>query len=220
MRILAVDTTTPWGSVALVEGDATAGEIRLRTPSGHSQWLVAGIEALFRHLSLAPSDVEAFAVTTGPGSFTGLRVGLSTVQGLALAADRPCLGVSTLDALAVSIAGRAPVLVPLMDAFRDEVFTCRYDAAARPLGPAPPTPLGTALEGLAGPVAIVGDAVERYRAEIGSACPDALFPNAEPFLAAIVGRMAAPRLARGEGIAPDALRPLYLRDAEIRKAAS
>jgi len=219
MRILAVDTTTPWGSVALVDGDSTIGEIRLRPPAGHSQWLVSGIEALLRHLSLAPSDIEAFAVTTGPGSFTGLRVGLSTVQGLALAANRPCLGVSTLDALALGIAGHAPVLVPLMDAFRDEVFTCRYDAGARPLGPARATALGAALDGLAGRVAFAGDAVERYRAEIVAACPDALFPNLEPFLAAVVGRMAAPRLARGEGMAPDALRPLYLRDADIRKAA-
>jgi tRNA threonylcarbamoyladenosine biosynthesis protein TsaB len=220
MRILAVDTTTPLGSVALVDGDSTKGEIRLRAPSGHSQWLVSAVEALLGYLSLAPGDVEAYAVTTGPGSFTGMRVGLSTVQGLALAGSRPCLGVSALDALAVSIAGSAPVLVPLMDAFRDEVFTGRYDAAARPLGPARATPLGSALEGLGGPVAFVGDAVERYRTEVAAVYPDALFPNAEPFLAAIVGRIAAPRLARGEGVPPDALRPLYLRDADIRKASS
>jgi tRNA threonylcarbamoyladenosine biosynthesis protein TsaB len=220
MRILAVDTATSSGSVALVDGGRVAGEIRLRAPSGHSQWLVSGIEALLRYLSLAPLDVEAYAVTTGPGSFTGLRVGLSTVQGLALAANRPCLGVSALDALAVAIAGSAPVLVPLMDAFRGEVFTGRYDASARAVAPARATRLHAALEGLSGAVAFVGDAVEPSRADIVAACPDARFPCAEPFLAAIVGRMAAPRLAGGEGVGPDALRPLYLREADIRKASA
>jgi tRNA threonylcarbamoyladenosine biosynthesis protein TsaB len=218
MRILAVDTTTSAGSVALVDGDVTHGEIRLRTAAGHSRWLVSAVQALLEHLSLAPGEVEGYAVTTGPGSFTGLRVGISTVQGLALAANRPCLGVSALDALAVSIAGTAPTLVPLMDAYRDEVFTARYDRAARAIGPARATTIDGALEALAGPAAFTGDAVEGYRERIVAVHPDAIFPATEPFLAAIVGRMAAPRLERGEGVPPDALRPLYLRDADIRKA--
>jgi len=217
MRILAVDTTTARGSVALVEGDATLGEVRLRSASGHSGWLVSAIDFLLRQASLKPLEVEAYAVTTGPGSFTGLRVGLSTVQGLALAAKRRCLGLSALDVLAALVAGSAPTLVAFMDAYRDDVFTARFDAAARPLGPPRVARVSRALEGLSGPVAFVGDAVERYRAEILAVRPDALFPRNELFLAAVVGRMAGPRLARGEGALPEALRPLYLREAEIRK---
>jgi tRNA threonylcarbamoyladenosine biosynthesis protein TsaB len=220
MRVLAVDTTTARGSVALVEDDAVLGEVRLLTPSGHSRWLVSGVEFLLAQLSLKPVDVEGYAVTTGPGSFTGLRVGLSTVQGLALASGRRCLGLSALDVLAAVVAGSAPMLVALMDAYRDDVFTARYDAAARPLGPPRVARLGKALEGLEGPVSFVGDAVSRYRAEILAVRPHALFPRNELFLAAVAGRMAAARLARGEGILPEALRPLYLRDADIRRPPS
>jgi tRNA threonylcarbamoyladenosine biosynthesis protein TsaB len=217
MRILAVDTTTARGSVALVDGDATLGEVRVRSASGHSGWLVSAIDFLLGQVSWKPLDVEGYAVTTGPGSFTGLRVGLSTVQGLALASKRPCLGLSALDTLAALVAGRAPTLVALMDAYRDDVFTARFDADARPLGAPRVAPFSRALEGLSGPVAFVGDAVERYRDKILAMRPDALLPHGEPFLAAVLGRMAGPRLARGEGVLPEALRPLYLREAEIRK---
>jgi tRNA threonylcarbamoyladenosine biosynthesis protein TsaB len=218
LRIVAVDTTTPLGSVALVEDGESRAEVRLRAADSHSRWLVRAIALVVEGLGLAPEDVDAWAVATGPGSFTGLRVGLSTVQGLALAASRPCVGVSTLDALAALARGSAPTIVALVDAFRDEVYSGVYDADGHPGGEPRVGPVEAVLPGLAGRVAFVGDGAHRFRARIEAGTPDAIFPVVEPWLATTLGRLATSRLAAGAGTAPEALRPAYIRGADIRKA--
>jgi tRNA threonylcarbamoyladenosine biosynthesis protein TsaB len=168
---------------------------------------------------LRPADVDAWAVAVGPGSFTGLRVGLGTVQGLALAAERPCLGVSSLDAAAALVAGAAPTIVALIDAFRDEVYAGVYDAGARPVRDFSVGTVESVLEGVGGAVALVGDGAERFKDRIAARLPGAVFPDPEPWLAVPLGRLAAARLAAGEVMAPEALRPVYIRGADIRKAS-
>lgn len=219
MRALAVDTTTPRGSVAVVEGDDVAAELRLRSEVGHSDRLLPAVDFLLRGLGLSPADIEGYAVATGPGSFTGLRVGISTVQGLALASGRPCLGVPALDALAWRLRGTAAHLVAMMDAYRGEVFGAVYDAQAALKGErlvlAPEAFLACVPE----EAAFLGDGALRYRDLILAARPRAAFPERSLFLAGTIGRMAVPRLVAGEGGPPDALRPFYLRPVDIRKAA-
>jgi tRNA threonylcarbamoyladenosine biosynthesis protein TsaB len=219
VRVLAVDTTTERGSVAVTEDDSVCGEVRVASSEGHSRRLLPAVDFLLQSLGLRPGDLDAFAVTTGPGSFTGLRVGLSTVQGLALGAARPCLGLSALDVLAARIAGAAPALVALMDAYRGEVYGGIYDEEGR-LSGRPSVERPEALVARAPEVAaFVGDGAQRHRELILSLRPRAVFPVRSLFLAGTLGRMAAPRLKRGEGIAPAALRPLYLREPDIRKPA-
>lgn len=220
MIVLAVDTTSERESVALVDGGSVRGEVRLRTSDGHSRRLIPVIEFLLGASALRAADVEGYAVAVGPGSFTGLRVGLSTVQGLALAAGRPCLGLSTLDALAETARGEAPTLVAVVDGARvDQVFAATYDAEARPLdGPRAET-IHELLGRVSGPAAFVGDGAEKYRDTIFSRLPGTRWPRRDLYLAGTLGRMAEPRLAAGEGVPPGALRPLYLRAAEIRKQA-
>jgi tRNA threonylcarbamoyladenosine biosynthesis protein TsaB len=157
-------------------------------------------------------------VANGPGSFTGLRVGISTIQGLALASGTACVAVSALDALAARIAGTADRLVPLMDAHRSELYAAVYDREARPLGPAVVEAPATLLAGLPAEAAFTGDGAVLHHAEIEARCPGARFPERGPFIAGAVARLAARRLRAGEGATPDALRPLYLREAAIRKA--
>lgn len=219
MRVLAVDTTTPRGSVALVEGTETRGEVRLTAADSHSRWLVPAIDFLLGELGLAVSDLHAYAVATGPGSFTGLRVGISTVQGLALASGRPCLGLSALDALAALVRDGAETLVAMMDAYRGEVYAALYDRSARLRSERRVGPPEAFLDEVHGSAAFVGCGAERYGAEIRTRLPQALFPPCEPFLAAALGRLAEPLLVAGEGRGPEALRPLYLREADIRKTA-
>ncbi len=215
---MAVDTTTPLGSVALVEDGESRAEVRLRAADSHSRWLVRAIALVVEGLGLASKDVDAWAVATGPGSFTGIRVGLSTVQGLALASSRPCVGVSTLEALAALARGSAPTIIALVDAFRDEVYSGVYDADGHSGGEPRVGPVEAVLPGRVGRVAFVGDGANRFRARIEAGKPDAIFPVVEPWLATTLGRLATSRLAAGAGTDPEALRPAYIRGADIRKA--
>ena len=183
---------------------------------GHSTRLMPAIAFLLGGLELKPSDIEGYAVAAGPGSFTGLRVGLSCVQGLALAGGRPCLGLSTLDVLAARIAGAAPTIVAAMDAYRGEVYAGVFDSdGTRRSDPVAALP-ADAFAGLPAGSAFIGDGAMRYREEIRAVVPGAIFPSRSPFLAATLALMAEPVLASGGGVAPAALRPMYLRGTGAR----
>jgi tRNA threonylcarbamoyladenosine biosynthesis protein TsaB len=174
---------------------------------------------MLRGLGLEAKALDGFAVTVGPGSFTGLRVGISTIQGLGLAAGRPCVGLSALDVLALAAADRAGRVVALMDAFRGETYSAVYDGTGRALGAPRVGTLEEALEGLAasaGETAFVGDAAAARRATIEARVPGAVFPDLDLFLAAFLARTAVGRLSAGAGVAAASLRPLYLRPADIR----
>ena len=215
MRLLAVDTTTPRGSVAVVGEGGVLAEARVLTTEGHSRWLLPALDALLRGLGVEAADLDGFAVTTGPGSFTGIRVGLSSVQGLALATGRPCVGRTALDVLGDAAGGAARSVVALMDAFRGEVFSAVFTGGVlegeRQVGP-----LADVLRGLTPGTAFVGDAVQARREAIRSEVGGALFPEIDLFLAATLGRSALRDVAEGRAQPGSALRALYLRGADIR----
>jgi tRNA threonylcarbamoyladenosine biosynthesis protein TsaB len=220
VRILAVDTTTSRGSLAVVTEEGVEAEARLASARGHSRWLLSAAQMALDGLGLEPADLDGFAVTVGPGSFTGLRVGLSSVQGLSLATGRPCLGLSALEVLARASAGEGATTVALVDAVRGEVFGGVFDGAGAPARESRAGPVEAIVEGLEGEVAFVGDGAQRYRGRIKGLVPGAVFPDVSLYLAAQLGRQALPRLADGRGCAPGDLRPLYLREAHIRRARS
>jgi tRNA threonylcarbamoyladenosine biosynthesis protein TsaB len=215
VRVLAVDTTTRRGSLAVVGEAGVLAETRETTADGHSRWLLSAVDAALRAGGIGALELDGFAVTTGPGSFTGIRVGVSTIQGLALAAGRPCVGRAALDVLGEQAASVTGPVVALMDAFRGEVYSAVYTggvlAGERHVGA-----LADVLSGLAPGTAFVGDAVPARRVEIASVVRDARFPEVDLFLAAALGRAALRDLAEGRVTAPSALRPLYLRGVEIR----
>src|SRR6478752_5863795 len=129
MRVLALDTTTPAGSVALVEDDRVVDE-RAGDPSRtHAQRLPAELLSTLDRRGFTLADVDLYAVACGPGSFTGLRIGIATIQGLALVRRRRVAGVSALDALAhlaAAVARPGTLIAAWMDAHRREVFTALY----------------------------------------------------------------------------------------------
>jgi tRNA threonylcarbamoyladenosine biosynthesis protein TsaB len=216
--ILAVDTSSERQSVAVVEGGAVRAELRLSGAHGHSRRVLPSVAFLLDNLGQPPEAIEGYAVVAGPGAFTGLRVGISTVQGLALASGRPCLGLSALDLLAARIEGCAPVLAVMLEAYRGEVYGALYDGEARPLSPAAALPPEEFLARVpSGPVAFTGDATLRHRERVVARCPEAWFPRRSLFVAGTLGLIAEPRLAAGAGVSPHALRPLYLREAQIGK---
>ncbi len=216
MRVLAVDTTTERGSLAVVSDEGTLSEVRVVSSAGHSRWLLPAVDAVLQGLGLAAPELDAFAVTTGPGSFTGLRVGLSSVQGLALASGKRCVVLSALDTLALSAAGLGDTIVTLMDAFRAEVYWAVYDRSGARLSAPRVGPLETVLAEAPAGAAFVGDGVAKERQRIEAGVAGARFPEVDLHLAAALGRAALGRLAAGDTVPASEVRPLYLRGADIR----
>ncbi len=217
MRVLAVDTTSPRGSVAVAGPEGVLAEARLVTVGGHSLWLLPAVEALLRGLGLDALALDVFAVTTGPGSFTGLRVGLASVQGLALASGRPCVGLPTLDVLAGAAAGavgdgrgprrrlpRRGVLGSLRRRWPPPL-SARESGRSRPRCPG--LPRGRRSSG-ARPL--------EHREAIRAAVRDAVFPASAEFLAAPLAAAALRLAASGTTVPASGLRPLYLRGADAR----
>ena len=126
MRILAVDTATTSCSVAIVDNTSLLSEFTLAKEETHSKHLMDMIKAALRMSGLNFSDLDGFAVTRGPGSFTGLRIGISTIKGLAVASEKPVVGVSSLETLALQVSYSRDLICPILDARRGEVYFSRY----------------------------------------------------------------------------------------------
>ena len=236
MLVLALDTTTRAGSVALVEDDRLVLE-RAGDPSRtHAERLPREIFSLLESCGIGTCDIDVFAVASGPGSFTGLRIGIATMQGLAFVERRPIVSVSALEALA-EIASRdrpaGAVIGAWMDAGRREVFTALYRVASSPpfdrkrlieleapsVGD-PALTLGRWATLVTGERTLfAGDGAVQYAETIRAVASDGrLIGLTEPApLAGAIGLMAMSRAALGETPAPADVRPLYVRrpDAEI-----
>ncbi len=126
MKILALDSTAVVASVALCEDEHLLGEYTVNNGNTHSQTLLPMVEELLKKFSLTPEDIDLFALSAGPGSFTGVRIGAATVKGLAFALNKPCVGVSTLEALAYNLKGFDGILAPVMNARRSQVYTALF----------------------------------------------------------------------------------------------
>ena len=126
MLTLAFDTSFKTAAVALFQDDTILYDVVINTGLNHSEMLLPAIEAACRQLKLKIDDIDLFACTLGPGSFTGLRVGVSTMKGLLLATEKPAVGVSSLAALALNVTGNAALIYSVMDAGRGQVYTACY----------------------------------------------------------------------------------------------
>jgi tRNA threonylcarbamoyladenosine biosynthesis protein TsaB len=233
MHVLALDTTTRAGSVALLDDDIVVDERSGEGTQNHAARMPAEITAMIAAHGLALSDLDLYAVASGPGSFTGLRIGIATVQGLALVHARRISGISALDALGhMGSSGAAPgtVVAAWMDAHRHQVFAALYQVA----GGAPFS--GERLVELEGPTAgdpettlarwaahlqrlpdvFIGDGAVLYANAIGGAAPAARIAP-PPLLAGAIGRLAIGR--QSDAVEPGAMRALYVRrpDVEITR---
>ena len=128
MLILAIDSTAKISTAALMRDGLLLGEITLGTGYTHSETLLPSVEFLLSASKLKVSDVDIFACASGPGSFTGVRIGTATIKGLAFGRGACCVPVGTLDALAERAAEMRGIVVPVMDARRDQVYTAVFDA--------------------------------------------------------------------------------------------
>ncbi len=127
MRILAIESSARAASVALTEDGALVSQSFQASGLTHSRTLLKMAQDMLSNLDLTVSDVDAVAVAKGPGSFTGVRIGVAAAKGLCWGADKPCIGVSTLEAMAFHGAGRADVLIcPAMDARRGQIYNALF----------------------------------------------------------------------------------------------
>jgi len=126
VKILAVDTSTSLGNIALVDGPVVRAELALNVTATHNQRLLPGIHRLLTDVGWALEALDGLAIGLGPGSFTGLRIGMSVMKGLAFATGKPLAGVPTLDALATNVALAPWTICPVMDARKGEVYTALY----------------------------------------------------------------------------------------------
>lgn len=125
MKILAVDTSTIVTTCAVLDGDKLIGEYSLSQSMSHSEKLVPMIREVLDSLDLRIKDIDLFATTVGPGSFTGLRIALATIKGFAHIYDKPVIGIPTMEALAFNLAYN-DIVVPMLDARRNRVYTGIY----------------------------------------------------------------------------------------------
>ena len=127
MRILALDSSGLVASVAIASEDVIIAEYTINYKKTHSQTLLPMLDEIVKMVNLDLSEVDAIAVTAGPGSFTGLRIGSATAKGLGLALDKPIISVPTVDCLAYNLYGTDKMICPIMDARRDQVYTGLYE---------------------------------------------------------------------------------------------
>ena len=123
MKILALDSTAKTSSVAVLEDDTLLGLYSVNIPNTHSETLLPMVKSILEALKLTNEDIDAYAVSEGPGSFTGVRIGVATIKGLALGRNKPCVGVSTIEALAENLEGFSGIVCPIMNARRGQVYT-------------------------------------------------------------------------------------------------
>lgn len=219
MLILALDTTTNAGSAALVRDGHVAREEAGDRSRPQAARLPGELAGLLERTGVALAEIDAFAVGTGPGSFTGLRVGIATMQGLAMATGKPLFGISAFDALArIAAAARVAVWV---DAWRGDVYAAVYEDGLEVGPPTVDRPEAILARLSGGPVLFTGDGAAVHGAVIRAALGGrARFAEpVAPLLAGAMGEMAAHGFAAGHRPPPDAILPLYVRrpDAELAR---
>jgi tRNA threonylcarbamoyladenosine biosynthesis protein TsaB len=224
--ILALDTTTRGGSVAVTDEDRVLALLEGDASRTHGERLPAEIARALDHAGITRDRIDLLAVATGPGAFTGLRIGLAAIQGLAMTLNKPVIGVSALDALAEQVpASDADVLVPWMDAQRGDVFATAIDNRTRttlepPTAAHPQVLLDSWRAHLSGRRAVfIGDAAARD-VEVISRGGEGRWETRTPTaLASQIATLGHRRALNGEAGLPHTLEPIYVRrpDAEIER---
>jgi tRNA threonylcarbamoyladenosine biosynthesis protein TsaB len=224
MLILAVDTTTPSGSVAILDGTRLVAEIAVESASTHSSRLLASINLLLGALHLGITDIEGFAVAPGPGSFTGIRIGLSTVKSFAFASGKPVAPVSSLQALAWKLRNsQARLVCPMLDAKKGEIYAALFEVEGGRMKEcvaqgaySPGDFLSRLLKHRN--ILFIGNGAELYRAKIQDHLKDnAKFSSRSGFIAYEVGWLGGELLTAKKGVSSARLEPLYFRISQAEE---
>ena len=223
MKILAVDTATKSCSVAIIEAGSLSAELTTLKDQTHSKHLMELIHNGLGMSGFSAADLDGLAVTIGPGSFTGLRIGISTIKGLAHALDKPVVGISSLDALAWQCADRSYLICALLDARKGEVYSATYrysDDTLTPKSPENASAPETALQKIKEPCVFIGSGAQLYRRNISTVLGDLAHfaPKSQNNIrASSVAFLSMQRFETLDTVAVADLVPHYIRksDAEL-----
>lgn len=225
MKILAVDTSTSLGSIVLVDGPVVRAELALNVTATHNRRLLPGIHRLLSDVGWTLEALDGLAIGLGPGSFTGLRIGMSVMKGLAFATGKPLAGVPTLDALAANVALAPWTICPVMDARKGEVYTALYRGGEghdlERLTPYQVMKPQRLAEFITGKTVLLGDGLLRYGDIVAAGLGHRLV-RAPAYLNAIrgasIGWLAVERLRHGLAEDISTCTPLYIRPSEAELA--
>lgn len=224
MYILGIETSTRTGSVAVVSEDSVIAQYSLNIEVTHSERLMSTVDRVLKDTGLVIADIDGYAVAIGPGSFTGLRIGLAAVKGLALVTGRPVAAVPTLKALAGNLPYSAYPVCPMLDARKKEVYAATYrleGADMAQIMAEAVLSLSLLSERISEKTLFTGEASHLFREDIEKIFGDrALFAPVSSILpsAATVAGIGLNMIKSGKKTAPDSLTPMYIRRPEAEVA--
>jgi len=219
MKILAFDGTAKAASVAVLDGERVLGYYTVDNGLTQSELLLPMAENLLESLKMTFNDIELYTTSVGPGSFTGVRIGVSLIKGLAFGRNIPCVEVSTLEALAENLSGIRGIIVPCMDARRAQVYSATFSSDGESLSRLTEdraislSDLASELSGYDENIYIVGDGYAVAKSAMDNAgvktmnTPELLILES----AVSVGKVAKKKYEKGEFVSDDELAPVYLR---------
>jgi tRNA threonylcarbamoyladenosine biosynthesis protein TsaB len=222
MLILSFDTSFKTAAIALLQDDTILYDALINNGCNHSETLLPAIEQACRQLRLKIAEIDLFACTLGPGSFTGLRVGVSTLKGLLLATGKPAVGVSSLKSLALNVTDEAALICSLMDAGRGQVYTACYSYNDQGLldqiSPEKVIDLREIQLDSNQDIIFVGEGAIKYRDILAEKAGRAKIasPQQQYIRASAVGILGREKFSRNELLNPAAFVPVYLRAADAK----
>lgn len=216
MRLIAIETATMVGSIAIIDDEKVISEFTLNVKATHSEKLMAAIDHLLNVSGLGLDDMDGIAVSIGPGSFTGLRIGLSTAKGLSYALKKPLISISTLDALALNLPFSKYLVCPFLDARKGEVYAALYKNSEKTtddMAVSPPS----LIEMIKEDTVFLGDGIATYRDFLKEQLMDIYHEAPLPLQlpkASNIAMLALKRLKNGDLDDPFTLAPRYIRKSE------
>ena len=221
MKVLGIDTSTSCGSVGLIDNGEVIADYLLNISITHSERLLGAIEFVLKEAHCNMESLEGWAISLGPGSFTGLRIGVSTIKGLAFATGKPVAGVSTLDVLASEIATTPYLICPILDARKQEVYTAfyRYEKGntLKRLSPHQAIRPEDLIKKINEQTIFLGDGVKTYRNFLLNSLPSlVIFPPVPLHFphGSIVAKLGSELLQKGECLDLATFTPIYIRPSE------
>lgn len=235
MIILAIDSSSKVATVALMKDNKLLGEITLNDKKEHSVILMTIIDQLLKLNNLTIGDIDGYVVSKGPGSFTGLRIGMATIKGLSFGSNKPYVSISSLDALALSVSNFDGIICPIMDALRNSVYTSLYkghSTLANSENISEPMTLEKLLDYSAldideliemlksknEKVIFIGDGVDKYKNYLIENCPNCYFPPNHLNLvrASSLGEIGSILIKEGNVDDPNSI-PFYLKKPQAER---